>query len=86
MEKYEIVDTISGERFEFLGISSSQVDAFVYIVKGKNSANDTFRTVHISHINKDCLLIYDKKYKLTDDDAVYFYNDLKEKGEIICEN
>lgn len=71
MEKYELVDLISGERFELMGISKDQRYSFEYKIK------DNFnKSVHISHLNVDCAIIYDKKYRLTNDDIEYFYKDL----------
>ena len=71
MEKYEVVDTILGKRYELLGISNEQKHCFEY----KISEGFTMR-VHISHINVDTLIVYDKKYQLTNDDVDYFYKDL----------
>lgn len=71
MEKYELVDTITGKRYELMGISTEQNECFSYKVKeGFN------QDVHLSHINVDCFIIYDKRYKLTNDDVLYFYKDL----------
>lgn len=71
MEKYEVVDTITGERFEFIGVSNEQKYSFDYRV-----TESFINSVHISHINKDMLIVYDKRYILTNDDAWYFYKDL----------
>ena len=71
MDKYEIIDKITGERFEFLGVSQEQKYSFDYKV-----SESFIKNVHISHINNDCLLVYDKRYVLTNDDVWYFYKDL----------
>ena len=71
MEKYELVDLINGGRYELMGISKDQLDCFEYKI-----AEGFFMNVHISHINVDCYIIYDKRYQLTNDDVLYFYKDL----------
>lgn len=71
MEKYEVVDIITGNRYEFIGVSAEQKYSFDYKIKEGFIMN-----VHISHINKDMMIVYDKRYTLTNDDAWYFYKDL----------
>lgn len=71
MEKYELVDTITGKRYELLGISQEQRYCFEYKIKEGFNAS-----VHMSHLNVDCFIVYDKKYQLTNDDIDFFYKDL----------
>lgn len=71
MEKYELVDLVLGKRYEFMGLSDRQKYCFSYKI-----AEGFFMDVHISHINSDCAIVYDKKYQLTNDDVMYLYKDL----------
>lgn len=71
MEKYELVDTITGKRYEFMGLSKEQLYCFDYKI-----TENLIKSVHISHINIDCIIVYDKKYTLTNSDVEYFYKDL----------
>lgn len=71
MEKYELVDLVNGDRFELVGISLSQKDCFSYRIN-----SSLIMDVHTSHLNVDCAIVYDKKYRLTNDDIAYFYKDL----------
>ena len=71
MEKYEVIDLITKQRFELMGVSKEQKDSFEYkISEGFN------KSVHISHINIDCYIVYNKSYVLNNSEVEYFYNDL----------
>lgn len=75
MENYELVDLSDGLRYSLLGLSEEQKYAFDYGVSVGGCV--VGYSIHLSHIlNGDNIIVYNKNYKLKNEDVEYLYKDL----------